>query len=97
MIKTLIQELVKNPTEENKETYLKFVNEMEYSLLQDAETLPFRSQEYFDKRKQAFAYRRECAIIALQRWVSTYGSTEGCVVSYADTLNIPFQQIKTPK
>jgi hypothetical protein len=97
MIKTLIQELVKNPTEENKEIYLKFVNEMEYSLLQDAEALPFRSQEYFDKRKQAFAYRRECAIIVLQRWVSTYGSTEGCVVSYADTLNIPFQQIKAPK
>jgi hypothetical protein len=96
-IEKLIDDLVKHPTDEHKETYLKFVNEMEYSLLQDAETLPFRSQEYFDKRKQAFAYRRECAMIVLQRWVSTYGSTEGCVVSYADTLNIPFQQIKAPK
>jgi hypothetical protein len=96
-IEELIDDLVKHPTDEHKETYLKFVNEMEYSLLQDAEAFPFRSQEYFDKRKQAFAYRRECAMIVLQRWVSTYGSTEGCVVSYADTLNIPFQQIKAPK
>jgi hypothetical protein len=97
MIEDLIQTLVETPTEENKENYFKFVNKMEYSLLQDAEAFPFRSQEYFDKRKRAFAYRRECAIIVLQRWVSTYGSTEGCVVSYADTLNIPFQQIRAPK
>jgi hypothetical protein len=97
MIEELIQTLVEAPTEENKENYFKFVNEMEYSLIQDAETFPFKSQEYFDKRKQAFAYRRECAMILLSKWVATYGSTENCPISYADTLNIPFQQIKVPK
>jgi hypothetical protein len=97
MIEELIQTLVEAPTEENKENYFKFVNDMEYSLLQDAETFPFKSQEYFDKRKQAFAYRRECAMILLSKWVATYGSTKNCPVSYADTLNIPFQQIKAPK
>jgi hypothetical protein len=97
MIEELIESLVKNPTEELKETYLNFVNTTEYSLLEDAETLPFKSQEYFDKRKQAFAYRRECAMILLNSWVSAHGSTEFCPVSYADTLIIPFQQIKIPK
>jgi hypothetical protein len=97
MIENLIETLIEAPTEENKENYLKFVNEMEYSLLQDAETLPFKSQEYFDKRKQAFAYRRECAMMLLNSWVSAHGSTDNCPTSYADTLIIPFQQIKTPK
>lgn len=97
MIDELIQILVKDPTEENIQNYLQFVNEMEYSLLQDAETFPFKSQEYFNKRKQAFAYRRECAMMLLNKWVATYGSSENCLVSYADTLNIPFQQIKVPK
>jgi len=97
MIEDLIQTLVEAPTEENKENYLKFINEMEYSLLQDAETLPIKSQEYFNKRRQAFAYRRECAMILLSKWVATCGSTKNCPVSYADTLNIPFQQIKVPK
>jgi hypothetical protein len=97
MIENLIDNLIKNPTEENKENYLSFVNEVEYSFLQDAETLPFKSREYFEKRSEAFAYRRECAKMLLTKWVSVYRSTEGCVVSYADTLNIPFQQIKAPK
>lgn len=97
MIDELIQILVEDPTEENTQNYLKFINQMEYSLLQDAETLPFKSREYFDKRKQAFAYRRECAMMLLNKWVATYGSSENCPVSYADTLNIPFQQIKAPK
>ena len=97
MIEELIQTLVEAPTEENKENYFKFVNDIEYSLLQDAETFPFKSQEYFDKRKQAFAYRRKYAMILLSKWVATYGSTENCPISYADTLNIPFQQIKVPK
>ena len=42
MIEELIESLVKNPTEELKETYLNFVNTTEYSLLEDAEDLPFR-------------------------------------------------------
>jgi hypothetical protein len=97
MIENLIKTLVETPTEENKENYLKFVNEMEYSFLQDAETFPFKSREYFDKRRKAFAYRRECAMMLLNYWVATYGSSKNAPVSYADTLNIPFQQIKVPK
>ena len=97
MIEELIESLVKNPTEELKETYLKFVNSTEYSLLEKAETFPFKSQEYFDTRKQAFAYRKECAMMLLSKWVATYGSTENCPVTYADTLNVPFQQIKKSK
>lgn len=97
MIENLIQTLIETPTEELKENYLKFVSEMEYSLLQDAETLPFKSQEYFNKRTEAFAYRRKCAIMLLNSWVATHGTTDNCPVSYADTLNIPFQQIKVPK
>ena len=97
MIDELIEILVKEPTDEHKDKYLKFVNEMEYSLLQDAETLPFKSQGYFNKRREAFAYRRECAIMLLRKWVATYDSTENCPVSYVDTLNIPFQQIKKAK
>jgi len=97
VIEELIETLVKDPTEENKQNYLGFVNEMEYSLLEDAETFPFKSQEYFDKRRQAFAYRRESAMLLLNSWISTYGSTDSCPVSYADTLIIPFQQIKKPQ
>jgi hypothetical protein len=97
MIEELIESLVKNPTEELKETYLNFVNTTEYSLLEDAETLPFKSQEYFDQRKKAFAYRRECATILLRHWLAQYGSTSGCPMTYANTLNVPFQQIKKPK
>lgn len=97
MIENLIQDLVKNPTEENKENYLIFINQMEYSLLEEAETFPLKSQEYFNKRTKAFSYRRECATMLLNSWVAAYGSTLNCPVSYADTLNIPFQQIKVPK
>lgn len=97
MIDELIETIVKDPTEKNKQNYLQFVNEIEYSLLKDAETLSFKSQEYFNKRRQAFAYRRECAKMLLNKWVSSYGSTNNCPVSYADTLIIPFQTIKAPK
>jgi hypothetical protein len=97
VIENLIDNLIQDPTDQNKELYLSFVNEMEYSLLEEAEIFPFKSQEYFNKRTEAFAYRRECAKMLLPKWIAAYGSTEGCVVSYADTLNIPFQQIKEPK
>jgi hypothetical protein len=97
MIEELIETLVADPTEENKQNYLNFINQVEYSLLEDAETFLFKSQEYFDKRKQAFAYRRESAMLLLNSWISTYGSTDSCPVSYADTLIIPFQQIKKPQ
>jgi hypothetical protein len=97
MIEELIKILVETPTEENKQNYLDFVQQIEYSLLMDVETLPFKSQEYFNKRRQAFAYRRECAMMLLNFWVSAHSSIDNCPVSYADTLNIPFQQIKAPQ
>jgi hypothetical protein len=96
MIQDLIETLVRTPTEENKHNYLSFVNLVEYTLLQEAETFPHKSQEYFNKRKEAFAYRRNCAMMLLNSWVSVYGTSQGCPVSYADTLIIPFQQIKAP-
>jgi hypothetical protein len=96
MIEELIKKVVENPSEENKQEYFLFVNQTEYSLLLEAETFPFRSWEYFDKRKQAFAYRRECAIMFLNSWIATHKTTENSPVTYADTLIIPFTQIKTP-
>lgn len=97
MIEQLIETLVENPTEKNILNYLEFINEMEICLLEDAHSLPFKSQEYFNKRSEAFSYRRECAIMLLNKWVSVYSSTENCPIKYADTLNIPFQSIKGPK
>jgi hypothetical protein len=97
MIEELIETLVKEPTEENKEKYIGFVNSMKYSLLQDAYAFPPKSQEYFDKRREAFAYQGKCAKMLLNSWVATYGSTENCPMKYMDTLNIPFQEIKVPK
>jgi hypothetical protein len=40
MIEELIETLVKEPTEENKEKYIGFVNAMKYALIQDAYTFP---------------------------------------------------------
>jgi len=97
MIYELIETLVQYPTEEHKNNYLTFIVEMEHSLLHEAEIFPFKSREYFDKRTEAFAYRRKCAMILLRKWVAVYGSTENCPVTYADTLNIPFQTIKELK
>jgi hypothetical protein len=96
MIETLIESLVENPTEENKINYLNFVNQQEYSLLESAEKYPLKSMEYFKTRTQAFSYRRESAKKLLTKWVAKYETTEDCIVSYADTLIIPFQQIKKP-
>jgi hypothetical protein len=94
MIQKLIEDLVENPTEHHKENYFKFINKMEISLLEEAEIFPFKSQEYFDKRRQAFAYRRECAMMLLNKWVFIYRTTENCPVSYTDTLIIPFKVIE---
>ena len=96
MLQTLIDNVVSFPTEENTNNYLNHVNQTEYSLLVEAEDLAPKSQEYFDKRREAFAYRRECAAALVTKWVSKHKTTEGCPVSYADTLNIPFQSIKKP-
>lgn len=97
MIEEYIENLVKEPSDENKQKFLDFITEVEFSLLEDASTLVPKSPEFFEKRREAFAYRRECAKILLNRWVSEYGSTNGCPLTYADTLIIPFQQIKPPK
>jgi hypothetical protein len=96
MIEEIIKTLVENPTDENRERYLKYVNQTEYSLLLEAENFPFKSQEYFNKRSEAFSYRGKCAAKLLRSWVPAHGSTEGCPASYADTLNIPFRQISVP-
>lgn len=94
MIENIISDLVDNPTEKNKEKYLNYVTKTEYSLLQDAETLPYKSQEYFNKRTEAFSYRRNCAIMLLNSWIKIHKTTENAPVTYADTLNIPFKKIK---
>lgn len=97
MIKDLICSVVNNPTKENIDNYFNFVNTTEYSLLVEAETFSNKSQKYFDKRKEAFSYRRTSAITFINNWVQKYGSTENSPITYADTLNIPFQSIKVPK
>lgn len=91
----MIEELVNNPSEENVKNYFKHVLDVENQLLKESITLPYKSREYFDKRIEAFSYRRDCAKTLLTAWVAKYGSTENCPVKYVDTLNIPFQQIKS--
>ena len=97
MIIELIQSVIDSPTEDNIQSYKSHIDEMEYSLLKDAESFPFKSQEYFSKRTEAFSYRRETSMKMITAWVKQYGSTQGCPSSYADTLNIPFREIKKPK
>ena len=94
MLEELIDDLVENPTEENKNRYFTAVNQEEHRLLKEAhEQLP-KSREFFAQRSRAFAIRRESAMKLISKWVAKYGSTENSPVSYADTLNIPFQTIK---
>jgi hypothetical protein len=96
MIESIISELVESPTDDNKQKYLEHIDKIEYDLLVESNELPFKSREYYEKRIEAFSYRRESAMKLISAWVSKYGTSENCVVSYADTLNIPFQQIKKP-
>jgi len=95
MIEDFILWLVESPTDDNKQKYLDHIAETEYALLVESNNLPFKSREYYDKRIEAFSYRRESAMKLIKAWVSKYGTSENCVVSYADTLNIPFREIKT--
>lgn len=46
---------------------------------------------------KAFAYSKEAAARFLQKWTEKHPSTQNCPVSYRDTLNLPFQEIKAPK
>lgn len=97
MVEQLIKKVVEDPSEENKQKYFDHILETEHKLLQESTTLPYKSREYFDKRIEAFSYRRQSAMKLISQWVKKYGSSVGCIVSYADTLNIPFQQIKNDK
>lgn len=94
MIDLIIQNLVETPNHETKNEYFNHIQKTEHSLIHESENLPFKSKEYFDKRRQAFSYRKNCAVLLLNQWVKKYQTTDDCPVSYADTLNIPFQQIK---
>lgn len=97
MTDPFILSIIENPSENIGEIYESFVNQKEYSLLQETEQYPYKSQEYFNKRREAFAFRREFAIKMINTWVGKYGTSKGCPVTYADTLNIPFREIKQPK
>jgi hypothetical protein len=96
MIEELINQVITNPTEKSKQDYLNFVNQTEYNLLVEAESYPNKSQEHFNKRREAFTYRRNSAMSLITQWVKQYKTSEGCPVSYADTLIIPFQKITSP-
>jgi hypothetical protein len=93
----IIINLVNTPSEENVEKYFTHIHESELSFLTEAEHFPFKSREYFNKRTEAFSYRRNSASILISKWVEKYKTTKDCPVSYADTLNIPFQKINPAK
>lgn len=92
----IIDIVVENPTEENKKDFMRSLNALEYSTLEEAESYQKKSKEYFETRTKAFSIRSECAKIILSKWISKFGSTEGCPLKYEDTLNIPFRQIQRP-
>lgn len=92
----MIDLLVDSPTEENKKAFLFSLMQLEHSTIEKAEKYPKKSREYFQTRTEAFSIRPEYAKMLLRKWVSKYGSTEGCPLKYEDTLNIPFRQIKKP-
>ena len=96
MIEHIIEDLIQNPSEENKSKLEKELNTLEYDTLKEAESFPKKSREYFEKRTEAFSIRSKYAKMILAKWVSKFGSTQGCPVTYEMTLNIPFRQIKKP-
>lgn len=94
MLEEIINLVVKNPTDENKEKYFTVLNQEEHRLLKEAYELPPKSQEFFNQRSRAFTLRRDSAFRLINRWLKEHDSMENCPVSYRDTLNIPFQEIK---
>lgn len=96
-LETIIELLVNTPSKENVEKYMTHINESELSLLVESNNFPFKSKDYFKKRTEAFSYRRNSASILISKWVEKYKTTQDCPVSYADTLNIPFQKINPTK
>lgn len=92
-----LTELIENPTEINKELFFKEIEKTEYQLLEEAEKLPYKSQEYFSKRTEAFSFRRNTAMKLIRLWIQKHNSLDDCPMKYADTLNIPFSTIKVSK
>ena len=74
----LIDSVIQNPSNENKKLYEDYVSRLEYDLILG------------NKRSEAFTIRGKCAAQMIREWIKVYGSTEGCIVSYTDTLNRPF-------
>lgn len=102
MIDSFIETLVDSPTEQNIKEFLNFLDLLSYSLLEDAETYPHKSQDYFSKRREAFAVKPEAYRKFINAWVSKHKSTENFPLPYKTspyelTLNIPFQEIRKPK
>lgn len=94
MIDSIIHQFVETPSPELQQLYEALVHQTEYNLLIEANSFPFKSQEWFDKRREAFAFRRECAKRMINAWVKKHETSQGCFITYAETLNIPFQTIK---
>lgn len=94
MIEQIISDLVKVPNEENKKKYFDYVLKKEHDLIEESTNVPYKSSEYFNKRKEAFAVRRNYATNLITEWVKVYGTVNDCPVKYVDTLNIPFKEIK---
>lgn len=95
-VQEVINMVLDNPSEENKNLYHSKVNDIEYRLLLEAEECEPKSREYFNKRTDAFSFRRNCCSSMITQWVAIYKTSEGCPCTYADTLNIPFQKISQP-
>lgn len=75
----LIQLIIQDPSEENKNLYNDYIEKFEYDLILQ------------NKQSEAYTIRGKCAGQILREWIKVYGSSEGCPASYQDTLNIPFR------
>ena len=93
-LSAFIDIMVSNPSDSNKQKYEQLMRELEYKTLKESEEYPKKSRSYFAKRNEAFALRGMYATTVIKKWVSKYGSTDGCPCSYADTLNVPFRKIE---
>lgn len=96
-IETKLQEFLESPFNNLKENYEEWISQLEYSILSKCNEVEYKSREWFDSRREAFAVRKKAAMVMLPMWIGKYGSTVNCPVQYQDTLNIPFKQIKEPK
>ena len=95
-LQELINQVVENPTDDNKQEYLKNLNLLEITILKEAEKYKPKTPEYFSIRQEAFATRGKYAKIVLSKWVAKYGNASGAPHKYEDTLSIPFRSIASP-